>query len=271
MCFSKRKIIKYMGWFLLCIMLMVYTSKNVQAIDYFEKQKQALDIIADFADRICDKIPIEGRRNLIELSGEAQADLNKFIKNFLDIGIEGAGKYQNEEYKGVLQKELVSAIKYSTDCKLEIFRKLQDKLLMPSHTTEPPPQKPGFKEIARDGTFIAYSNGIVSDTKTELEWIAGPNEPTTWYEAKSWVESLTIDGGGWRMPSSVELETLYKKGLGTHNMTPLLKTVGWLVWTGERGFVSRATVFDFEDGFSPLSKLDQSVNRRAFAVRSRKK
>ena len=47
-----------------------------------------------------------------------------------------------------------------------------------------------------DGIYMADANGIVRDTHTGLEWKAGPDKDTTWGEAKSWVESLDLDGGG---------------------------------------------------------------------------
>ena len=58
-------------------------------------------------------------------------------------------------------------------------------------------------EVKYIDRFIANKNGIVWDTKTGLEWIAGPDRNTTWYEAKRWVENLNVAGGGWRMPTSV--------------------------------------------------------------------
>ena len=57
------------------------------------------------------------------------------------------------------------------------------------------------KEVDRDGVYVAYANGIVKDSNTGLEWKVGPDKNTTWYEAKSWVLSLNLDGGGWRMPT----------------------------------------------------------------------
>ena len=89
------------------------------------------------------------------------------------------------------------------------------------------------KEVGRDGVYVAYANGIVKDTKTGLEWKAGPDKDTDWNEARSWVQNLNLDGGGWRMPTTDELKTLYKKGAGFQNMTPLLKTTGFYVWSGE--------------------------------------
>ena len=89
------------------------------------------------------------------------------------------------------------------------------------------------KIIAKDGQYVSYENGIVYDEKANLEWIVGPDKDTTWDEAKVWVESLLVEGGGWRMPTREEVKALYKKGAGSRNMTPLLKTTGWRVWSGE--------------------------------------
>ena len=88
-------------------------------------------------------------------------------------------------------------------------------------------------------------------------------------EALAWVQSLNIDGGGWRMPTTDELEGLYKAGTGDRNMTPLLKTTGWYVWSGETKGSSNARFFNFFDGNRYWYLRDDSYDIRAFAVRSR--
>ena len=121
------------------------------------------------------------------------------------------------------------------------------------------------------GRYISFANGIVGDPKTGLEWRVGPDKDTNWNEARSWVQSLNLDGGGWRMPSTDELKALYIKGTGSRNMTPLLKTTGWYVWSGEtktRGS-SDARYFSFNDGSRDWYPRGNSSNKRAFAVRSR--
>ena len=124
--------------------------------------------------------------------------------------------------------------------------------------------------IKRDGIYVAYANGIVEDTNTGLEWKVGPDKDTDWWETRSWVRSLDLDGGGWRMPSTVELRTLYKKGAGDRNMTPLLKTSGWGVWSGETKVSSDARGFIFYYGnMLWYARRGHSYNARAFAVRSR--
>ena len=116
--------------------------------------------------------------------------------------------------------------------------------------------------------YVARTNGIVRDTKTGLEWVAGPDNDTSPEEAKAWVGSLNIDGGGWRMPTLDELEGLFKKGAGDRNMTPLLKTTGWWVWSTP--LVEKVTrIFGFTSGVRSNTFNYDSRNCRAFAVRSR--
>lgn len=103
---------------------------NVAAQNSLAEQERALNMIADFADRLCADIPLTG--NGLELTGKAKAELSGFIKKIAEIGIEGAAKYHN--YEGVLQKDLVNALKDSTTCKLEVFKELKDKILSPEQS-----------------------------------------------------------------------------------------------------------------------------------------
>jgi uncharacterized caspase-like protein len=148
------------------------------------------------------------------------------------------------------------------------LRAEEEKASVPQKA-QPAPASAYGQEVGREGVYIAYANGIVKDTKTGLEWVAGPDKVMSWDEAKAWVESLNIGGGGWRMPTVEELEGLYQEGKGARNMTPLLKTTGWWVWSGELKDSSAAWYFFF--GF--LGRLwhlrDYSFDGRAFAVRSR--
>ena len=128
----------------------------------------------------------------------------------------------------------------------------------------------GARIIGRHGPFIAYANGVVYDKNTGLEWAAGPDRDTDWYDAKKWVESLRVAGGGWRMPARKELRTLYKRGAGPRNMTPLLKTTGLWVWSGETKGSSSAWFFGFSVGYEYWENRDASIGARGFAFRFRK-
>jgi hypothetical protein len=111
---------------------------------------------------------------------------------------------------------------------------------------------------------------VVYDKSTGLEWYAGPDRNTKWNEAKTWVERLNVAGGGWRMPTTNELKALYQKGVGTRNMTPLLKTTGLYVWSIETKDSSSAWLFSFGNGYMFWHGRTFSNNGRGFAVRSRR-
>ncbi len=128
--------------------------------------------------------------------------------------------------------------------------------------------------INRDGIYVAHANGIVKDTKTGLEWKAGPDKDTDWNEARSWVQSLNLDGGGWRMPTMDELAGLYQEGMGSHNLTSLLlnTTSKYLwVWSGETKGSTGAMDFTFNNGHRFWHYRGYSnYYLRAFAVRFRR-
>jgi CheY-like chemotaxis protein len=65
-------------------------------------------------------------------------------------------------------------------------------------------------EVGRHGSFVAYTNGVVADTRTGLEWIAGLDVDTSFHQAVAWVKALTVASGRWRMPTAVELRTRYR-------------------------------------------------------------
>ncbi len=121
--------------------------------------------------------------------------------------------------------------------------------------------------MSQDERFVTYGGIVVWDTKTYLEWVTGPDRDTTWEKAKLWVQNLFIDGGGWRMPTRSELKGIYQKGIGTRNMTSLLQTSGWNVWSSETTSSSKPLGFYFKHGVDISGAPGESYTSRAFAVR----
>jgi Protein of unknown function (DUF1566) len=134
---------------------------------------------------------------------------------------------------------------------------------------------------ARDDRFIAYDNGTVLDTKTNLMWAVRDNGSiVNWAEAKYYCENYRGgDYKDWRMPTQDELAGLYDEtktyksdcgdGKDVHLTGLIHLRCGW-VWASEtRG--NQAAYFLFYDGtrnWSPQS--DVSYKLRALPVRSGK-
>jgi hypothetical protein len=117
--------------------------------------------------------------------------------------------------------------------------------------------------------FLAFSEGVIADSKTGFEWVVGPDRDTNYEQAKQWVAACRLAGGGWRMPTRQELSTLYQKGVGERNMDTAFKTTGWAVWA-EPIDSSSAWAFRFGLGDDYSNNRDYShYFYRGFGVRSR--
>jgi hypothetical protein len=126
--------------------------------------------------------------------------------------------------------------------------------------------------------FIAYDNGTVLDTKTNLMWAARDNgSDVNWYEAKDFCENY--DGGGynnWRMPTLNELAELYDKNNGYTTprgydafITDFIQLSSCCIWSSDARD-SEAAYFSFQSNMRIwMSKLETgNGKRRALPVRS---
>ncbi|MFA5847779.1 MAG: DUF1566 domain-containing protein [Thermodesulfovibrionales bacterium] len=136
-------------------------------------------------------------------------------------------------------------------------------------------------EKARDGRFIAYDNGTVLDTKTNLMWATKDNgNNINWANAKIYCENYR--GGGytdWRMPTQNELAGLYdarksrpgacNKSYQIHVATELIDITCFNSWASETQSTDAASFF-----FSTNQRFwrPQSTDRidRVLPVRSGK-
>lgn len=184
----------------------------------------------------------------------------------------GPGSYHVEVSKqGYTTDRKWVNLKSGEEKRLEFRLELLQASIQPT-ATYTRPSSSNTNIIKRDGIYVAYANGIVKDTNTGLEWKVGPDKGTNWNQATSWVQSLNLDGGGWQMPTMDELAGLYRKGMGSNNLTSLLlnTTSEYLfVWSGETRGSSEARGFYFYNGNRDWYSRYNSDSGRAFAVRSR--
>ena len=134
-------------------------------------------------------------------------------------------------------------------------------------------------EKGKDSRFIAYDDGTVLDTRTNLMWAAKDNSnPINWANAMSYCQDYR--GGGytdWRMPTLDELAGLYdssKRYKATQmnynvGLTEMIQLSSCCVWAAEtRG--SDAANFGFGLGIRHWAPQSYDGKRRALPVRSAK-
>ena len=131
---------------------------------------------------------------------------------------------------------------------------------------------PVQNEVRMDSRFIAYDNGTVLDTSTNLMWAAKDNgDNLMWADAKFYCENYR--GGGytnWRMPTQDELAGLYDsviKGNNGYHLTKLITLTGCCSWASET-HDSAAALFDFIYGGRNWFRPSSDHAYRALPVRS---
>jgi hypothetical protein len=96
-----------------------------------DSNKEVLSLISSFANDFCKEIPLQGNESKMELAGRGKIGVNKLLKQLADLNVEGMAKYSENEYNGILQGQLVDALKDSTRCRLIIWQDLKKMLSTP--------------------------------------------------------------------------------------------------------------------------------------------
>lgn len=107
---------------------------------------------------------------------------------------------------------------------------------------------------ANAGRFSRNAAGVITDHGTGLQWLEGPDEPSSWETAQRWISSL---GDGWRTPSLPELSGIYlpdseRRGIygDPLRLDPVFRRdAGYSLWSVER-FDGTAWLYDFSRGYA---------------------
>jgi hypothetical protein len=114
--------------------------------------------------------------------------------------------------------------------------------------------------------FSKAPDGVITDSATGLDWYVG--QESTWHQAKAWVESLSVAGGGWRLPTVAELKAIYQKGASANNMDPLFHTTVVWAWSGELRNAWSVWGLAFYNNLEGWHSMNYGNGRLALAVRS---
>jgi uncharacterized caspase-like protein len=208
-----------------------------------------------------------------------------------EVQEEASADLENEQQKIVAEREKLRQEKELFEQRkalAEEQRKLEEERKQLAMAKRP--SVPTANEIRKDGRFIAYDNGTVLDTRTNLMWAAKDNgmvdtvyEGINWSEARSYCENHR--GGGytdWRMPTHRELAGLFDSNKsrtakcdarGMVRITELIELNCWYVWGSETSSTflvgDTGAVFNFNSGI--LEWAPQRIGHyQALPVRSAK-
>ena len=107
-----------------------------------------------------------------------------------------------------------------------------------------------------DGRYRKSKENVIFDTRTNLEWYVSPNKIPNWSgkfsikgkdgwdRAYIWAQGLSVDGGGWRLPSLKELKGICERGK-SRSRDPVFDFKNYWVWTNKTHNAFNAWAFTF--------------------------
>ena len=112
--------------------------------------------------------------------------------------------------------------------------------------------------------------GLSPTASPALIGMLDPNPDNNFHEAKAWAESLTVAGGGWRLPTMAELKAIYQKDASAYHMDPLFQAKGAWAWSGELRNDWSVWGLAFYNNLQGSHSMNYGNGRVALAVRSRR-
>ncbi|QLA14778.1 DUF1566 domain-containing protein [Desulfolutivibrio sulfoxidireducens] len=147
-------------------------------------------------------------------------------------------------------------------------------------TASKPASKPaaGAARKTSSGRFSKDAEGVITDSRTGLQWFVGPDHDMTWVQANSWAQGLSAGGGGWRLPTLAELQGLYGSGEYTIpgkkyilRIDPIFAISACCPWSGDLKEPMSAGYMLFNGGGTAWGNRNNiSADSRVIAVRNRR-
>ncbi len=124
--------------------------------------------------------------------------------------------------------------------------------------------------VLRFSPIKISQEGILTDTRTGLEWVPPQNQSMNWFQADSYARGLSLSGGSWRLPTRAELRNISEE-LSVLCQYKSICTGGQWWWTSEENGPDAAwgMTGNMERSFS-RARGGGFDNARVFVVRSRR-
>jgi hypothetical protein len=88
-----------------------------------------LSELNDFADRVCQRAPMEGKSSESELSAGAKGDLTGFLKNTFGLGFDARASRKDNSFSGIQQEKLADALAKGNECHVAVVHDFRDLVL----------------------------------------------------------------------------------------------------------------------------------------------
>ncbi len=174
----------------------------------------------------------------------------------------------------------VNGVRVSEKRKLEAGARLEVALSLEAlEKASLASRKPAAAAQAADA-LIDRGDGVLEQVSSGLRWTRRDNAGDVgWDAARQYCDTLKTSGGGWRLPSEPELQSLYSDTASVAKAIPCgdhtcsaapFQLSSWWFWTAERSDAQTAWIFlfSFEYGLTSRYPAGASGGSRALCVRT---
>src|SRR4051794_11265381 len=113
-------------YFLFFILFSNYTYVNAQT--YNDTLSETLNTIADFSERMRNKITQEGYRTTANTKLELKGGLTALSKKIAEVGAKASTDISSDKYVNVLQEQLKDTLAQSDECRRKLFSELKSTI-----------------------------------------------------------------------------------------------------------------------------------------------
>lgn len=115
----------YKRLFFSALLTLISFAISAAPSESFQRKREALYLLKQFTDEMCEQVPIKGSQQNWELSGDVNAKFKGVAKALIDAGASIGAKYSGGDYSGFLQQDLLFAQKNRNECKKHYFDSLK--------------------------------------------------------------------------------------------------------------------------------------------------
>lgn len=170
------------SFFFFCTVLLTLAKISSAQSSPDANRALALDKILEAARVICTSVPVSGSSTVLELDGTARAEIEGLLEDLSKLGIEGASKFQNSNYSGVLQSELANQIQRTNECRFSVLTLLSATLLDASMPKDIQDERIESASVAKSAALLGadpdqiYTDDLISAAIMSSSVDANQNE-----------------------------------------------------------------------------------------------
>ncbi len=90
--------------------------------------KEQIETLEKIIPLVCGNFEQSGKNKTISIDTNAKAELSSLFKKLADLGIQGAGKINIDEYSGVLRTEIAPQLNNVRECRLKVWTDLVSRV-----------------------------------------------------------------------------------------------------------------------------------------------